>query len=129
MDEKLFTEKFFTFLEVRCLCRSLDDCFLSVSMTDGKVLPIAFWDRYPKCSIELVYGDFAIRGRARGATRPSTLARFLKKRKRASTLGKNFSQKVFLFVFVLCLCCSLGDCFLLVFRTDGKILPIAVRGH
>ena len=23
-------------------------------MTDGKVLPIAFWDRYPKCSMELV---------------------------------------------------------------------------
>jgi len=35
-------------------------------------------------------------------------------------VDENFSQKSFLLVLMRCLCRLLGDCFLLVFRTDGK---------
>ena len=35
-----------------------------VSLTDGMALPIAFWDRHPKCSIRLVYDGITPSGYA-----------------------------------------------------------------
>ena len=59
------------------------------------------------------FGDFA---RCDGRPR----LRALDGRHLFQKVDENFSQKSFLLVLMLCLCRSLGDWFLLVFRTDGK---------